>query len=336
MTMGEDVGRGTAQSVLLLEDQDDVAAYLEDLIETFAPEAFRIERVASLSNAFERLENDTFDVAICDLNVSDSKGIDTANALLTVAPDLPMIVLTGLDRAVGLEAMRAGAQDFIQKSDCRGSRLTDAMAFAIERKRNELELADEARRSAFVDSLTDLPRREALDDAWPQIAARTIRSGKGVALLVADLDDLKLINDTWGHPTGDMVLKELARRLKRGVRASDLVFRFGGDEFVVILEEIETRHDLDQVLTSLEVQLGYPIHTAAHHFRVGVSVGSVLVRASELRRYSLQDIFERADTAMYENKAERKSAAAIASSDSKGLRDDAIPFASDDHLAAAG
>ena len=105
-----------------------------------------------------------------------------------------------------------------------------------ERKR----LQDQVRQLAFFDPLTNLPNRRLLNDRLSQALAVSKRSGSFGALIFLDLDNFKPLNDAHGHGVGDLLLVEVANRLKASVRAIDTVARFGGDEFVVLLGELAT------------------------------------------------------------------------------------------------
>jgi diguanylate cyclase (GGDEF)-like protein/PAS domain S-box-containing protein len=91
---------------------------------------------------------------------------------------------------------------------------------------------------AFYDPLTRLPNRQLLQDRLRATLAETARNGRKCALLLLDLDNVKTLNETMGHRVGDLLLQEVARRLSASVRESDLVARFGGDEFIVMLEDL--------------------------------------------------------------------------------------------------
>lgn len=112
-----------------------------------------------------------------------------------------------------------------------------------ERIRNEEQLV----RMAHYDQLTELPNRTLLIDRLEQVMLHAQRNNSRFALLYIDLDNFKVVNDDAGHAVGDLVLKETAKRLKQAVRASDTVARIGGDEFVVLLEELHTDDAAAQV-----------------------------------------------------------------------------------------
>jgi len=101
------------------------------------------------------------------------------------------------------------------------------------------QMEDQIRQLAFYDALTNLPNRRLLHDRLSQAMAASKRSETYGALLFLDLDNFKSLNDTHGHPVGDLLLLEAARRLENCMREMDTVARFGGDEFVIMLAELD-------------------------------------------------------------------------------------------------
>ncbi len=169
-----------------------------------------------------------------------------------------------------------------------------------ERKRAE----EEIHRLAFFDTLTQLPNRRLLMDRLDQALAVSQRSGSHGALMFMDLDNFKTLNDTQGHDIGDLLLVEVAARLKHCVRESDTVARLGGDEFVVILQELgeSAIHSANQAETIAEKIVGtlgepYLLNNYEHHS--GVSIGVCLFHGRDAK---LEELLKRADTAMYQAK----------------------------------
>ncbi|BBP00919.1 hypothetical protein SFSGTM_16270 [Sulfuriferula nivalis] len=116
-----------------------------------------------------------------------------------------------------------------------------------ERKQSE----EQIRNLAFYDALTQLPNRHLFIDRLSQVMATSKRNGQHAALMMIDLDNFKTLNDTYGHGAGDLLLIEVASRLKSCIRGLDTVARFGGDEFVVALNELGT--DKNQAMTQARV-----------------------------------------------------------------------------------
>ena len=175
------------------------------------------------------------------------------------------------------------------------------------------QLEDQVHQLAFYDTLTKLPNRRLLNDRLSQTMAATKRSGCYGALIFIDLDNFKPVNDTHGHEAGDLLLMQMSERLKSCVREMDTVARFGGDEFVVVLSELNTdkgvsaaqagamaekiRARLSQTYRLTVKQEGKPATTFDH--RCTASIGVTLFRGHEA---SPGDILKWADAAMYEAK----------------------------------
>lgn len=149
---------------------------------------------------------------------------------------------------------------------------------------------------AYHDPLTTLPNRVLLQDRLSRALVRTARSGKLVAVLFLDLDNFKLINDSLGHEVGDHLLVSVADRIQHVLRASDTAARFGGDEFTVLLEDIEGEQDACAVAARILAQFRRPITLATREVFVNASVGIALSSASNVDPVELM---RNADAAMY-------------------------------------
>lgn len=170
-----------------------------------------------------------------------------------------------------------------------------------ERKEAEAKIE----RLAFYDVLTDLPNRRLLMDHLQHAIAACARSRSHGALLFIDLDNFKDLNDTRGHDVGDLLLQQVAQRLKASVRESDTVARLGGDEFVVLLEDLGSTTE-DAILQAERVgkkilhqlNVSYMLQSVEHHSTP--SVGITLIHE---QRQSVDELLKQADLAMYEAKA---------------------------------
>ncbi|HYX66250.1 MAG TPA: diguanylate cyclase [Burkholderiales bacterium] len=163
----------------------------------------------------------------------------------------------------------------------------------------ERRRAEEAMQSiAQTDALTGLANRRMLGDRLRVALARNRRSGMESAVLYLDIDRFKDINDTLGHPAGDAVLAELARRLAACVRASDTVARFGGDEFVVLLEDLRERHNAVRIAEKILEEARRPVRVEVAEVLLTVSVGLAYSDGASTD----EDLLRRADAALYEAK----------------------------------
>jgi diguanylate cyclase (GGDEF)-like protein len=162
----------------------------------------------------------------------------------------------------------------------------------------------ENRHRAFHDSLTDLPNRALFLDRLQQALNHSRRDHNPRAVLFIDLDNFKMINDSLGHKAGDELLKAVTRRLRACLRPGDTAARFGGDEFVVLLDDVAGVDDAVRVTERIIEVLGAPIELGGRQVFVRTSVGIALGDNSESR----PDILLRnADVAMYEAKKEGKA-----------------------------
>lgn len=168
--------------------------------------------------------------------------------------------------------------------------------------RNRSELA----RHALYDNLTGLPNRILLEDRAEMAFARQVRTPNQLcALLFVDLDGFKHINDELGHKAGDAVLKATAARAKAAVRSNDTVARWGGDEFIVLLENITP--EMIQTLTErLRASLQAPIEFEGRHVSIGASIGMAIHSETS---GALDEILRIADQRMYEDKLSKRQAA---------------------------
>jgi diguanylate cyclase (GGDEF)-like protein/PAS domain S-box-containing protein len=168
------------------------------------------------------------------------------------------------------------------------------------------KLAEEKiRKLAFFDSLTGLPNRTLLMDRLQQTISASARSDTWCAVLFLDLDNFKTLNDTQGHASGDQLLQLVATRLVDNLRQCDTVARIGGDEFVVLLCQLEAPSqaeaiiDVEMVCQKLLMALAQPYVLAHSDFYSTASMGVTLFRGHET---SVDDVLKQADMAMYQAK----------------------------------
>jgi diguanylate cyclase (GGDEF)-like protein/PAS domain S-box-containing protein len=188
----------------------------------------------------------------------------------------------------------------------------------ISRDMTERQQAEEKiHHLASHDQLTNLPNRRLLDDRMGQVMVASKRSGRFIALMFIDLDGFKVLNDLHGHAAGDALLVEVARRISYCVREADTVARYGGDEFVALLSELDT--DKDKSIAEATI-VAEKIHAALAEsyllapsknktnrvaYHCTSSIGVVLFNNHE---FSTDEIMKRADAAMYQAKQKGRNA----------------------------
>lgn len=161
---------------------------------------------------------------------------------------------------------------------------------------------------ALIDTLTGIPNRRLLDDRLEQTLRRLTRHpGSRCALVFIDLDGFKSINDRYGHRVGDVLLQSVACRMRHCVRGGDTLGRWGGDEFVVLSEDL-AEGELEQLTQRLRIAVEKPIDYHGHILQVGASIGWAI---SPVDAQTVPELIRIADMRMYENKQTRKNAACV-------------------------
>lgn len=153
------------------------------------------------------------------------------------------------------------------------------------------------------DFLTALPTRAALESRLRRAKRHAQRRRGRFAVLFIDVDRFKGVNDTSGHRTGDLVLKVFARRLLASLRPGDFVARYGGDEFVAIVEDFRTDAEVERIAERIQAELTAPIHLAGGQFQISVSLGIAIGDAAA----SAQALIDEADRAMYRVKRSKRA-----------------------------
>jgi diguanylate cyclase (GGDEF)-like protein len=276
--------------VLLIEDNPEYTGLLKRFLSKEKNPSFALESANSLQAGLERLAQSDIDVILLDLTLPDSHGIDTFVKVHTQVPPTPIVILTGFDdEKLALEAVGKGAQDYLVKSQVEGRILARILRYAIERKRAEEALAQQAIR----DSLTNLYNRRYFNSRLEEEIALADRNKYCLGILLCDLDHFKAINDSRGHQAGDEVLKVVAHSIKEATRGADLIFRWGGDEMVVVL----TNSTREGALTAAE-RIRAGIHKISEQVQLEVDL-SIGVALYPEHGKSVDELIRLADLALY-------------------------------------
>ncbi|MEA2405009.1 MAG: hypothetical protein QOE08_1656, partial [Thermoleophilaceae bacterium] len=187
-----------------------------------------------------------------------------------------------------LRSFSADEVDFLQS-------VANVLAAAIDRWETE----ERTRHRALHDALTGLPNRTLFLDRLTHALDRAGRDGSMVAVLFLDIDNFKIVNDSLGHESGDALLRSFAPRLQGALRPSDTVARFGGDEFVVLCEDLETADGAVNIVERVLEGFSQPLHVAGRELFATASIGVALARGQRSADGLLRD----ADAAMYRAKA---------------------------------
>lgn len=284
---------------------DDILANRELLAQELEDEDFEVETAASGRECLELALSWRPDVILLDIQMPEMDGIECCRQLkgAVETKDIPVVFITAkrTDKESTVEALRAGGNDFLPKP------YTPEILYARVSCQVSIARAHAAlKRMAMRDELTGLFSRRHLFTALPGLVKVGLRYGpNSVGCLIVDVDHFKKVNDSLGHLEGDRVLREVAASIQSAVRDSDLVSRFGGEEFVVILPAT----DLPGAKAVGE-KVRATVEEACKPVTVSVGVASAeLPEGRELASGGnakveefIQSLLHRADTAVYDAK----------------------------------
>ncbi|MCA1702616.1 MAG: EAL domain-containing protein [Actinobacteria bacterium] len=290
------VGASPPGRILLVEDNPADAFLVNELLSQLRFEGFEITHRTNLGSALAVMASEEVVCVLLDLGLPDGSGLSVVEKVLEARPEVPVVVLTGLsDESIATRAVHRGAQDYLVKHSVDGPLLTRSIRYAIERKRLETELAHQA----LHDALTGLPNRALFLDRLRVALARGERLESTLAVLFLDLDNFKLINDSFGHDAGDELLQQVARRLQSMMRDGDTVARMGGDEFTILCDDLGGLEQVAEISRRIEEVLASPYVVADRECYVGASLGIALPSKGA---DSPELLLRNADAAMYKAK----------------------------------
>ena len=286
--------------ILLIEDCQADCCLMEGMLKDSEAVRFELETVSRLSTGLARSAGRKFDVLLLDLGLQESSGMDTLKIILEHNLEVPIIVLTGQDNDhLGLEAIKEGAQDYLSKGQLDKNVLTRSIRYAIERH----HLLSELHNQSLKDYLTGLNNRRGFFLLAQQHVKLAKRMKRPVLFVVADLDGMKQINDTFGHEAGDQALIETAGILKKTFRDADIIGRIGGDEFAVCIMEDDTS-TADAITARLEENIRIANDTTTSPYRLSISAG--ISRFEAFSQGTFEQMLAQADGLMYEKKRTRQ------------------------------
>jgi diguanylate cyclase (GGDEF)-like protein len=280
--------------ILLVEGDPIDARRLVRMLRASGAARFRLRRAHKLCHAKRHLQNGGADVALLALSLPDAQGLEVVVEAQRTAPGVPLVALSAMaDDGLAAQALQLGAQDFLVKSEINPRQLARALSFAIARQQAQLQL----RSLSLLDELTGLHNRRGFISLAEQRLKLTSRQGVRSSLIFIDVDNLKYINDNFGHREGDYALQQIAGLLRECFRESDIIGRLGGDEFCILLSQSGETGDL-LVRKRLFQLIGRSNENSGRFYALSVSLGIVEVAGP----HDLEQQISRADALMYEHK----------------------------------
>lgn len=254
--------------------------------------------------AIEKFQAHRPELIILDVVMEGMDGFECAKKLREIDNEnwIPIIFLSAsLDDESIAKGINAGGDDYLTKpfSEITLAAKIRAMQRIAEMRKKLFELTQKLSVLSSTDTLTGIYNRLQFNKALKEKIAHVSRKNITLALLFMDLDRFKTINDTLGHHIGDLLLKEVARRLQSCLREDDFVARLGGDEFAVILTGIEHPYTTERVAQKILNTLSSTYHLADHDIHISASIGIACYPSAGTTQKTL---INNADIAMYHAK----------------------------------
>ncbi|MDP2809753.1 MAG: EAL domain-containing protein [Rhodocyclaceae bacterium] len=280
-------------TLLLVEDNPGDQRLVREMLDTCGHGGFRLLTAEHLAAAAALLDSEPVDIVLLDLRLPDGNGLDSLVKMHALSPGVPIVVFSQVeDESMAVKAVRMGAQDFLVKAHINGPLLTRSLRYALERRQIEEHL----HYLAHHDALTGLPNRKLFYDRLSRSLALSRRHRRPLALMMVDLNDFKQINDVFGHPIGDEMLKQVADRLLSCLRTTDCVARLGGDEFILFVTDLSDAHHATLVARKIIEVLAPPCLIGQRDFVMHASVGIALYPDDG---DDMETLVKNADAAMY-------------------------------------
>ncbi|HSB07683.1 MAG TPA: diguanylate cyclase, partial [Thermodesulfobacteriota bacterium] len=286
---------GFSYKVLIVDDEEMVRNFLVSLLSKYG---HTCETAKDGLEALEKIEKSAFDAMLIDIVIPQMDGIALTKKVTELYPDIPVMVMTGhADEHPAGSAVAAGAREFIKKPFS-----VDEFMIRFNKMMRERRVEEALQALSLTDELTGLYNRRRFFVLTEQCLKLAVRTKKRPLLLFIDMDNLKRINDHYGHAEGDQALIQLSKILKKTFRESDIVARIGGDEFVVLVESPDEHGEIP--MSRLHENLREYNAQGSRRYTLSISVG--MAQFDPEYPTSTDELLSEADGSMYEQKRKRQ------------------------------
>jgi len=280
--------------ILIVDDEKTMSSLLVSLL---SKQGHECQTAKDGIEALEKIKKVSFDAAVIDVVMPLMDGITLTGELLKLYPNLPIMIMSGhADDHSAETAIAAGAREFIKKPF-----FIDEFTLRFDKMMRAHKAEEALLALSLTDELTGLYNRRRFFVLTEQYLKVAIRTKKRSLLLYIDMDDLKSINDHYGHNEGDRALIDLSNILKKTFRESDIIARIGGDEFVVLLESTAENDEI--LITRLSENIKDHHAKQIRNYRLSISVG--VAQFDPDNPISIDDLLSKADALMYAEKRKR-------------------------------
>lgn len=294
--------QATDTRVLLVEDSAEDALLFQYRCSQIEGCNWKISHVTDFASACDAISTQRYDLYFFDYRLGPHHGIELIHEMLKLGITAPTILITGLeDDKIGEAALTAGATDFLSKQDLSPVVIERTARYATIRHDVEMRLKVRAQK----DSLTGTFNRAHFMSLATTELTRAHRFKQHLSLVMLDIDHFKVVNDELGHQVGDQAINEVVACCRKTLRDSDVICRYGGDEFVILLPQ-----------TSINgaKALALRIHNDMHSLAIAVGNRLISITVSigvacmdPLQNGSINELIETADKAMYRAKKQGRN-----------------------------
>ena len=307
--------------VLLVDDIEEDHLITRRILNSVKHVRYELKNIYDYKSGLIEILSARYDVCLIDYRLGSHDELNLIRTAISKGCLTPLILLTELgDISIDLNAIEAGATDYLNKEEINSQLLERVIRYAIERKKNEnqlIKINQQLNYLATYDVLTRIPNRNHFNERLPLIMEHCVRNQLSIAIMFLDLDHLKQINDTLGQVYGNLLLQQAAQRLKDNLRKIDHIFRLGGDEFIIVIDGDINKKKLSILALKIIELLSAPFELNEQTCQISVSIGITL--ASSKHMPSPEQLTKEADIAMSNAKNSGKNNFQFYSLDTEGF-----------------
>lgn len=288
------------EKILLVDDEPEIRDLLADLLED---EGYVIFQAGDGAEAFEIFKNEALDLVITDVRMPRRSGIELLKDIRNSHIEVDVIILTGQsDEVTAIDCLRAGAYDYLLKPVEDVDVLLTAVNRALQKRdleKQNKQLIQQLEEMVIRDPLTGLYNLRQFHAHLDEEISRASRYNHSFCLFFLDIDHFKNINDTYGHPFGDYILKKCGRIMESVLRSTNKLYRYGGEEFVIILPETECPEAAPIAERLMDAIREHTFRYEDHEAKITMSIGGATYPDQSSRK---DELIKCADQALYKAK----------------------------------
>jgi diguanylate cyclase (GGDEF)-like protein len=288
------------ETILIIEDEEDILSLLSGLLES---EGYNIFTASNGREGIMKFHEHNPDLILTDVRMPVMDGIEVLREVKTKESDTEVIILTGhSDEATAIDCLRLGAYDYFRKPLEDIDVLLTAVQRVLEKRYLEIKnrsLVKQLEELSIKDPLTGLYNYRYLQTCLNEEIDRSKRYGHSFFILMIDADHFKDVNDNYGHLFGDHVLKKLGAIINHELRSTDRLFRYGGEEFLIIMNEISKAEVVNAVNRLMDAIRQHTFRNEDAETKITVSMGGAFFPEDANTKINL---IKKADQALYRAK----------------------------------